>query len=174
MLLSGRTVHRALAGVIGSGAITAAMLLGGASAAFAQPTPAPPGPPPPECTAAELARMSGSVATATSDYLFSHPDVNTFFTSLRISVANPRTSRANCSSSFMMTTTLSKGARIRLTQGISLEHHGVKRRDCPSPPDSQPKRQASRVLYGSWDSSCPALQPDLNPHAHWPTLLRFF
>lgn len=85
MSISGNTIHRLVAGVIGSGAITAAMLLGGASAAFGQPTPAPPppGPPPPECTAAELARMSGSVATATSDYLFSHPDVNTFFTGLR-------------------------------------------------------------------------------------------
>ena len=83
-MLSGHPIHRPLAGVIGSGVIAAAMLLGGASLASAEPTPAPgpPGPPPPECTAAELARVSGGVATATSDYLFGHPDVNAFFTSL--------------------------------------------------------------------------------------------
>jgi heme-binding protein len=70
---------------VGTGLMAAAMLIGGASSAFAQPTPTPPppGPPPRGCTAADLARVSGGVATATSDYLFSHPDVNNFFTSLR-------------------------------------------------------------------------------------------
>jgi hemophore-related protein len=60
------------------------MLFSSAFSAFAEPTPEPPpGPPPPGCTAADLAQVSGGVATATSDYLFSHPDVNNFFTSLR-------------------------------------------------------------------------------------------
>jgi hemophore-related protein len=81
MELSRRVIRRA----VGTGLMAAAMLIGGASSAFAQPTPTPPppGPPPPGCTAADLARVSGGVATATSDYLFSHPDVNNFFTSLR-------------------------------------------------------------------------------------------
>src|SRR5215211_6569439 len=83
MLLAGPTVHRLLAAVIGTGAIGGAMLFGGISLAYGQPNPFPPAPPPPGCTAAELAQVSGSVATATSGYLFSHPDVNNFFTSLR-------------------------------------------------------------------------------------------
>jgi heme-binding protein len=85
MLLSGPTVRRAVAGAIGTGVIAGAMLFGGASLALAQPTPEPPppAPPAPGCTAADLALVSGGVATATSDYLFSHADVNNFFTSLR-------------------------------------------------------------------------------------------
>jgi heme-binding protein len=85
MLLSGRSARRALVGLIGGGALVGATLIGGASLAFAQPTPAPPppAPPPPGCTAADLARVSGSVGTAMANYLFSRPDVNNFFTSLR-------------------------------------------------------------------------------------------
>jgi heme-binding protein len=87
MLLSGHNTRRALAGLVGSGAMACAMLFGGASLAFAQPTPTPPPPPPaaplPGCTAADLAQVSGTVGTAMGDYLFSHPDVNNFFTSLR-------------------------------------------------------------------------------------------
>jgi heme-binding protein len=84
MLLSGRTTRRAVAGLIGSGAMAGAMLFGGASLAFAQPTPTPPPPAPlPGCTAADLAQASGTVGTAMADYMFSHPDVNNFFTSLR-------------------------------------------------------------------------------------------
>jgi hemophore-related protein len=82
MLLSGRSARRALAGLIGSGALAGATLIGAASLAFAQPPP-PPAPPPPGCTAADLARVSGAVGTAMADYLYSHPDVNIFFTSLR-------------------------------------------------------------------------------------------
>ena len=86
MLLSGRSARRAVVGFIGSGALAVAMLIGGASLAFAQPTPAPATPapgPPPGCTAADLAQVSGSVGTAMAGYLFTHPDVNNFFTSLR-------------------------------------------------------------------------------------------
>jgi hemophore-related protein len=85
MLLSGHTVRSALAGLIGSGAMAGAMLFGGAALAFAEPppSPGPPAPPPPGCTAADLAQASGIVGTAMGDYLFSHPDVNNFFTSLR-------------------------------------------------------------------------------------------
>ncbi len=84
MLLSGRGARRALIGLIGSGALAGATLIGAASLAFAQPPPAPPPPtPPPGCTAADLAQVSGIVGTAMGNYLFTHPDVNNFFTSLR-------------------------------------------------------------------------------------------
>jgi len=81
MLLSRRSARRAVEGFIGSGVLAGATLIGAASLAFAEPTPAPP--PPPGCTAGDLARVSGSVGTAMADYLFSHPDVNNFFTGLR-------------------------------------------------------------------------------------------
>ncbi|WP_231737669.1 heme-binding protein [Mycobacterium sp. IS-1742] len=58
------------------------MILGGAGLASAQPAPPPP-PPQPGCTAADLAQVSGVVGTAMGNYLFTHPDVNNFFTSLR-------------------------------------------------------------------------------------------
>ena len=79
MLLSGFSMRRAVAGLIGSGAVAGAMLFGGAALAFAEPPPAPA----PGCTAADLAQASGIVGTAMADYMFSHPDVNNFFTSLR-------------------------------------------------------------------------------------------
>ena len=82
MLFSGRVGRRVIAALMGSGAIGATMLFGGASSAVAQPAPEPPPPPPPNCTAADLAQVSGSVGTAMGVYLFTHPDVNNFFTSL--------------------------------------------------------------------------------------------
>ncbi|MDT5192433.1 MAG: heme-binding protein [Mycobacterium sp.] len=83
MVISGRTAWRAVAEVIGSGAVAGAMLFGGAAVAFAEPPPAPPPPPAPGCTAADLAQASGIVGTAMAEYMFGHPDVNNFFTSLR-------------------------------------------------------------------------------------------
>jgi hemophore-related protein len=76
MSVSGRNLRIAVVGVIGAGAI----LIGGASNATAEPGPAVP---PPNCTAGDLAVASGIVGTAMGDYLFGHPDVNDFFTSLR-------------------------------------------------------------------------------------------
>jgi hemophore-related protein len=57
-----------------------AMMFGGVAIAAAEPGPAVP---PPSCTAGDLAVASGTVGTAMGDYLFGHPDVNDFFTSLR-------------------------------------------------------------------------------------------
>src|ERR1700738_1514390 len=37
---------------------------------------------PPNCSAADLEGVRSGVSAATSDYLFTHPDVNYFFTSL--------------------------------------------------------------------------------------------
>ena len=79
MLQSGQTMRRALLGVMGAGALGGAILVGGASSASAEPPP----PAPPGCSAGDLAQVSGSVGTAMSGYLFSHPEVNDFFTSLR-------------------------------------------------------------------------------------------
>jgi heme-binding protein len=75
MLLSGRAARRAVAGAIGACATAGAMLFGAVPSAFADP--------PPNCTAADLADVSSGVSAATSAYLFSHPDVNAFFTSLK-------------------------------------------------------------------------------------------
>ena len=87
MLQSSRPTRRALAGLVAGGTMALTMLFGGAAVAFAQPTPTPSptpaGPPPPGCTAADLAQVSGTVGSGMGDYLFSHPDVNNFFTSLR-------------------------------------------------------------------------------------------
>ena len=81
MLLHRPNKRSALAGLVGGGAVLGAMFFGASSLASAQPTPAPPAPP--GCSAADLAQVSGTVGTAMGDYLFSHPDVNNFFTSLR-------------------------------------------------------------------------------------------
>lgn len=53
-----------------------AALLGGAATAVADDGP-------PNCTAADLAGVMTGVSAATSAYLFTHPDVNAFFTSLK-------------------------------------------------------------------------------------------
>ena len=84
MLLSGSTMRRTLVGVMSTGALAGAMLLGGASFASAEPVPGQPPPPaPPGCSAGDLAQVSGTVGTAMAGYFFTHPDVNNFFTSLR-------------------------------------------------------------------------------------------
>jgi hemophore-related protein len=75
MLLSGRTARRLVAGAIGAGAISSAVLFGASPTAIADP--------PPNCTAADLAGVSAGVSASTSAYLFTHPDVNAFFTSLK-------------------------------------------------------------------------------------------
>jgi hemophore-related protein len=73
MLLNAR---RAVAGILGAGAVTGATLFAAAPAALAEPVP------PPNCTAADLAGVQTGVSAATSAYLFTHPEVNTFFTGL--------------------------------------------------------------------------------------------
>jgi heme-binding protein len=74
MVLSTNTARRvALAGV-GTGALAGAMLFGSVTTAAADPA---------NCTAADLASVSSGVSSATSSYLLTHPDVNTFFTGLK-------------------------------------------------------------------------------------------
>jgi len=60
--------------LIGAGMIAGAMLAGTAATAAADP---------PNCTAADLAGVMSGVNAGTSSYLFSHPDVNAFFTGLK-------------------------------------------------------------------------------------------
>ena len=64
--------------VIAGGVAAGAMLFAAVGSAAADPEPAPP-----NCTAADLAQVSSGVAAATSAYLFTHPDVNAYFTSLK-------------------------------------------------------------------------------------------
>jgi len=79
VLPSGLPRYRALAEAVGAVALAGAVFLGGAAAAAnAQPPP----PAPPNCSPADWAGVRAGVAAATSDYLFSHPDVNAFFATL--------------------------------------------------------------------------------------------
>jgi hemophore-related protein len=78
MLLSARAARRAVAGAVGTGAVAGAMLFGAIPSALADD----PANNPPNCTAADLAGVASGVSASTSAYLFTHPDVNWFFTSL--------------------------------------------------------------------------------------------
>ena len=71
-MVSARTARRAVI-ACASGAVA-----GGFLVAVAPSAPAAP----PNCTAADLAGVSAGVSAATSAYLFTHPDVNAFFTGL--------------------------------------------------------------------------------------------
>ena len=72
-MLTVRQTGRAFSGAIGAGAVAGALLIGMAPSAIAAP---------PNCTAADLAGVAAGVSAATSAYLFTHPDVNDFFTGL--------------------------------------------------------------------------------------------
>ena len=78
MLLSTCAARRAAAAAIGVGAVAGAMLFGTVPSALADPPPPPPG-----CSAADLEQVKADVSAATSGYLFTHPDVNAFFSSLK-------------------------------------------------------------------------------------------
>jgi len=71
--------RRAAGAAIGAGAIAGVMFFGGAASALADPPP----PPPLGCSAADFEQVKGDVATATSGYFFTHPDVNAFFSTLK-------------------------------------------------------------------------------------------
>lgn len=61
-------------------ALTGAVLFGISPLAHADPDP---GANPPNCTAADLEGVRSGVSAATSTYLFTHPDVNDFYSSLK-------------------------------------------------------------------------------------------
>ncbi|MCV7151243.1 heme-binding protein [Mycolicibacterium pyrenivorans] len=78
MLFSAQTVRRSVAGAVGAGAVGGAVafgVLGGLPTASAQPLP-------PNCTAADFSGTAAGVSAASSAYLFTHPEVNAFFTDL--------------------------------------------------------------------------------------------
>lgn len=74
MLLNSRLTRRVIVGAIGAGAV-AATLCAAAPSALADPAP--------NCTAGDLAQVAAGVSAGTSAYLFTHPWVNDFFTSLQ-------------------------------------------------------------------------------------------
>ena len=78
MSLSEIISRRVVAGAIGAGAVTGALLCGTAGTATADPPPRPP-----NCTAADVAGVAAGVANALQAYLFTHPDVNDFYTGLQ-------------------------------------------------------------------------------------------
>jgi heme-binding protein len=73
MPLSTFISRRAVAGTIVAGTL----LSGTTGQAAADPAPRPP-----NCSAADVAGVAAGVATALSTYLFTHPDVNGFYTGL--------------------------------------------------------------------------------------------
>ncbi len=73
MPLSTFLSRRAMVGVIAAGA-----LLSAPAVAAADPTPRPP-----NCSAADVAGVAAGVATALTSYLYTHPDVNGFYTGLQ-------------------------------------------------------------------------------------------
>ncbi|BBX47348.1 heme-binding protein [Mycobacterium cookii] len=77
MSLSEFLPRRVVTGVIGAGVISGALLAGTAGQAAADPPTRPP-----NCSAADVAGVAASVATTLSAYLFTHPDVNGFYTGL--------------------------------------------------------------------------------------------
>lgn len=73
MSLSEFISRRVIAGVIAAGALLAAPAVAAAD----------PAPRPPNCSAADVAGVAAGVATALSTYLYTHPDVNGFYTGLQ-------------------------------------------------------------------------------------------
>ncbi len=76
MLLTALAKRRVVAGFIGAGAVAGSMLFGAVPSALADDLP-------PNCSSADIAGVKSGVEASTSAYLFTHPDVNDFFTSLR-------------------------------------------------------------------------------------------
>jgi heme-binding protein len=69
-----KELHMLIRSLIGAGVIAGATLIGTAATAAADP---------PNCTAADLANVMSGVNAGMSTYLFTHPDVNNFFTGLK-------------------------------------------------------------------------------------------
>ncbi len=78
MLLSEILSRRVVVGAVSAGAVTGTLLCANAATAAADPPSRPP-----NCTAADVAGVAAGVATALSAYLFTHPDLNGFYTDLQ-------------------------------------------------------------------------------------------
>ncbi|MDT5107741.1 MAG: hypothetical protein QOI25_5254 [Mycobacterium sp.] len=79
MSFSERTTRLLASGTIIAGGLLGAALFGGIPSALADQDPAAN---PPNCSAADLEGVRAGVSAATSAYLFSHPDVNNYVSSL--------------------------------------------------------------------------------------------
>jgi len=79
MSFSERTTRLMASGTIVAGGLLGAALFGGIPSALADQDPAAD---PPNCTAADLEGVRSGVSAATSAYLFTHPDVNNYVSSL--------------------------------------------------------------------------------------------
>jgi heme-binding protein len=73
MLPNARLARHAVVGAIGTGAVAGALFAAAPSALADRP---------PHCTAGDLAQVASSVSAGTSVYLFTHPWVNDYLTSL--------------------------------------------------------------------------------------------
>ncbi|OBH20324.1 heme-binding protein [Mycobacterium sp. E3247] len=78
MFLADLFTRRLLVGAIGAGALSGTLLCATAGTAVAEPPPRPP-----NCTAADMAGVAAGVAAALSTYLYTHPDLNGFYTGLQ-------------------------------------------------------------------------------------------
>jgi len=79
MSFSERTTRLMASGTIVAGGLLGAALFGGIPSALADQDPAAD---PPNCTAADLEGVRSGVSAATSAYLYTHPDVNNYVSSL--------------------------------------------------------------------------------------------
>jgi hemophore-related protein len=78
MVLPDLMSRRVMVGVIGTGVAAGMLLCAGAGTASADSQPRPA-----NCTAADVAGVATGVGAALSSYLFTHPDLNGFYTSLQ-------------------------------------------------------------------------------------------
>ena len=78
MSLSEFISRRVVVGALGAGVIVGTLLCPAAGIAAADPTPRPP-----NCSAADVASVAAGVANSLTTYLFTHPDVNAFYTGLQ-------------------------------------------------------------------------------------------
>ena len=79
MSFSERTTRLLASSTIIAGGLLGAALFGGIPSALANQDP---GANPPNCSAADLEGVKAGVSAATSAYLFTHPDVNAFVSSM--------------------------------------------------------------------------------------------
>ncbi len=79
MSLSASTTRRIAGGAVLTGGLLGAALFGGIAPAFANEDPAAN---PPNCSAADLEGVRAGVDASTSVYLFTHPDLNAYVSSL--------------------------------------------------------------------------------------------
>jgi hemophore-related protein len=79
MSLSISASRRVATGAVLAGGLVTAALFSGTAPAFANQDP---GANPPNCSAADLEGVRAGVSASTSAYLFTHPDLNTYQSSL--------------------------------------------------------------------------------------------